>query len=512
MKLFFIFLFFYLSTITNNTIAQGGCNDAAMKRYEEIKDLSTKAKKAGNDGDYDLQLQLAKKAVEISLEIKEKYKCYNIVGYWALTDAYLNIGNFNEASKNAQASLTFCEDFKESGCSIKSKTLMKIGGCYSAMGNDSLALKEFKKALDICKDEFGQKLMEAYILQATGTLELKSKNLNSAMDKLTKAENIIREVGATNDFSQQILGRCYASIGIILYKSGKCDDALPKLLTGLQIAKDVYDNKTTAICNYHIARIYDNKANYSEALDNYKEAIVISKKMGDTTLIVDTYNFMGSIYTSKGMDDIASETISQSFKLAKINGYKKGMVDSYNIDAWNNKELFIDSNMIAIDILSQAQNALTMAKDIGYKEGIAEAYNNLETYYENKKDYRLAHQYAQLALSLADSIGYTMVVADALNDLGDIYFKTTVKADSAIYYYNLSIEKAKLGSYNDCGTYKEGIADSYNKIGNVYLKKKKIYNASENFYHALEIAKEIEYAEGKKVALEGINVVKGKLP
>jgi tetratricopeptide (TPR) repeat protein len=513
MKSFFIFCLIVLLNISNRFCAQEiGCTPAALLGYESVDDLVEKAKEAGNNGEYKLQKEFALKAVSLSKKIEKKYKCYSIVAYWALSDAFANLGDFDGALKNSQEALNFCDKFKRDDCRCKSTSEMKIGTAYSAMGNDSLALLEFKKALDICKDEYGQKLMEAYILQATGSLELKTRNLNSAMDKLNKAENIVNELGVTNDFSQQILGRCYTSIGVILYKSGKCDDALPKLLTGLQIAKDVYDNKTSAICNYYIARIYDNKANYSEAIDNYKEAIIIAEKMGDTILIVDSYNFMGSIYTSTGKNDIAAEKVSLSFKLAKSNGYKKGMVDSYNIDAWNKKELFTDSNMIVVDILSQAKTALTMSMDIGYKEGVAEAYNNLETFYENKKEYKMAHKYAKLALSLADSIGYTMVVADALNDLGDICFKYHNNADSAIYYYKLSIEKAKFGSYNDCGIYKEGIVDSYNKIGNVYLKKKKKDSAFENFFHALEFAKEIDYEEGIKNAKDGISLTKGELP
>ncbi len=512
MKSIFIFCFFIFLNITNTIIAQGKkCEEpGAISGYKEVDDLVDQAKTAGNNGEYKFQKELAKKAVSLSKKIEKKYQCYSIIAYWALSDAYANLGDFDGALKNSQEALSFCDKFKRDDCKCKSTTEMKIGTAYSAMGNDSLALIEYKKALDLCKDEYGQKLMEAYILQATGSLELKTGNLKSALEKLTLAKSIVQETGIVNEFSQQILARCYLSIGIVLYQNGVCDDALPKFLTGLQIAKDIYDNKTSAFCNYYIARIYDNKANYPEALLNYTEAISIAEKMGDTTLIVDSHNFMGSIYTSTGKNDLAAEKVSLSYNLAKLNGYKKGMVDSYNIDAWNKKELFSDSNKIVIDIISQAKTALTMSMDIGYKEGMAEAYNNLETYYENNKEYKLAHKYAKLAYSLADSIGYTMVVADALNDFGDICFKYLNNTDSAIYYYKLSIEKAKFGSYNACGIYKEGIVDSYNKIGNVYLKRKKKDIAYENYYHALEISKEIDYEEGKNVALNGIDLVEGK--
>ena len=43
-----------------------------------------------------------------------------------------------------------------------------------------------------------------------------------------------------------------------------------------------------------------------------------------------------------------------------------------------------------------------------------------------------------------------------------------------------------------------------------YLKRKKKDIAYENYYHALEISKEIDYEEGKNVALNGIDLVEGK--
>jgi len=489
-----------------------GCTPQAIAEYDKVSELVNNAKQAGNNGDYKTQKSIAIKAVEISKRIERKYKCYSAIAYWALSDAYSNLGDFDNALRNSQESLNFCEKFKREDCKCKSTSEMKIGNAYSAMGNDSLALIEYKKALEICKYESGQKIMEAYILQATGSLEIRTGNINSAFDKFTQAENIIHEIGDSYEFSQYILGRCLTNKGIILYKRSQCDDALPKLLTGLQISKDVFDNKTIAISNYYIARIYDNKANYDEAISNYKEAINISSKMGDTLLMVDAYNFLGSIYTSKGFNELASETITISFNLSKMNEYKKGMVDAYNIDAWNKQVLFIDSNKTVIDILSQAKSALTMSMDIGYYEGMAEAYNNLETYYENIKDYKMAKKYAKLALKLADSIDYVMVVADAYNDLGDICFKNNNHLDSALYYYTLSIQKSSNGSYNNCGIYKEGIIDSYNKIGNAYLKKNKKDEAYENFYHALEIAKEIMYLEGIDQAQNGIRTLKGLPP
>lgn len=136
----------------------------------------------------------------------------------------------------------------------------------------------------------------------------------------------------------------------------------------------------------------------------------------------------------------------------------------------------------------------------------------METYYENNKEYLQARQYAKLALQTADSIGYTLVVADAYNDLGDIVFKYKSNLDSALYFYNIALNKATDGSYRSCGKYVEGVVDAYNKIGNVYKRKGKKDKAYENHFHALEIAKEISYQEGIINAVNGIRAVNGLSP
>jgi tetratricopeptide (TPR) repeat protein len=489
------------------------CDPIALEQYKKVYDLVNKSNECGKNGDYKKQLKLAKEAAEISEKIEQSvYKCYSAVAWKALTEVYLNLGDFNNAMKNAGKYSSFCDKFRKDDCKCKADSQLKTGLTYSAMGNDSLALLEYKKALDICKNEQDQKLMEALILQITAATETKNGKLNEALNKLTEAENLVHEVGDTYDFSQLILGRCYTSKGIILYLQSNCDDALPKLLTGLELSHDEFDHKTSALCYYYIGRIYDHKAKYTEALSNYQDAIFLASKMGDTVLTVDAYNFTGSIFTSKGMNKEASDTISKSFKLAKSYGYKKGMADALNIDAWNKFKLISDSLIVGDDIISQAKTALALSKDINYNEGIAEAYNNIETYYENLKDYKMAKKYALLALKTADSIGYIMVVADAYNDLGDILFKNNAHMDSTLKYYNISIEKSEHGSYNYCGQYNEGRVDSYNKIGNVYLKRKQKDKALEHFYRARIIAFEIEYKEGYDIACYNIESLTNKKP
>lgn len=498
-----------LLILTGNLLGQN-CVPQAEIGYKEVDDLVQESENYSKNGDYLKQKKYATKAVLLSQKLEKKYNCYNPKAYWALSDACSDNGDYPGALKYAKDAYQFCENFKIDNCDCKSTSQMKIGSALLAMDNDSLAIIEFKKALQLCQKD-GDKSQEAIILLSLGDLEKNNNKFDEAINNYKKAIEIIHVFGDQYIFSQFILGRCYFSHGSILLELGHCDDALSKLLSALQLSSAVYDRKTMANCYIKIARIYDINAKYSESINYYFEAIKISKQMNFQTITVDCYNYLANINTSQGNNKEAAINASYAYQEAKKIKYKKGVVDAYNVDAWNNEELFKDSSQVVIDILTQAKSALANAKDIKYYVGIADAYNNIETYYENKREYKLAKKYAKLALNLADSIGYSLVSADALNDLADIYLHEK-KIDSAMIYYNLALVKSLDGSHKTCGVYKEGIVDSYIGLGNTYYRKHQKDKAYENYYHAIETAKEISYRDGICIAENGIRIINGLQP
>ncbi len=154
--------------------------------------------------------------------------------------------------------------------------------------------------------------------------------------------------------------------------------------------------------------------------------------------------------------------------------------------------------------------AWNFARAILWKEGMADAYNNMETYYANKKDNKSARENAKLALQVATSIDYTQVVADAYNAIGNTFSNEGGNLDSALYYYDLALGNADKGCHKGCGKYIEGKVDAYNNIAGIHKenskkeRKKNRDKALENYYHALELAKDISYQEGIIIAEKGI--------
>ena len=499
-------LFIPISLLYIASFAQSACSPDALEAYKKVDILVDKAKTLSKNGLYVEEKKCSQEAVNLTLKIQNKYNCFSPSAFYELSDACSNLGDFDGALKYAKNADQFCENFKMINCSCKSRSLFKIGNIYLAMGEDSLAIIEYKKAFDLCEKD-GNKYMEAYILQTKGEVDRKNDKTVLALAEFSKAENIVKELGEENDFTEFILGRCYCSKGLILLKQGDCSEALVKFLAALQLSESVYDRKIMSTCFFNVARIYNIDARYSDALKNYTQAIKISDQMGYKKITADSYFYMANIYESQGNLDNAIKFTSDGLELSKAINYKKGIVDAYNMFGFIKDDLGLDA-----ELLANAKSALGIAKDIDYKEGIADAYNNLETYYEKKKDYKLAREYANLALRTADSVGYTQVMADAYNDLGDMFIKNQNIKDSALVYYGLALKIATNGDYKTCGKYIEAMVDAYNKIAYIYRLKGKKDLAYENYYHAIEVAKEISYQVGICTAENGLRAVNGYDP
>jgi tetratricopeptide (TPR) repeat protein len=478
-------------SVAIKTFAQE-CTDEAKLAYKNADNLITSAQSACGKGDHAKEKEYAEKYFNETRKIEAKYNCFSPVADWALWKSCLHLGDFNAALKHANNMYQHCETFARTGCDCLGKSIIRKGIVYSAMGNDSMAIIEYKKALAICK---GYKLVTAFTDQQIGDSEKKKNNVNSAIDRYTEAENIIEAFaiennGEVDEFSELILGRCHCSRGEIYLKQGNCSEALPAFLTALHSAQMTFDAKTIATCNYNIARIYDLNSKFTDAIKYYTEAIIISKQMGYNEILLDSYNRMSIINECHGNHSEAMKFASDALEKAKDIQYKQGMADAYNMKGFINRN---QGN--GDDLFSNTKSAAAIAEDIKYKEGMADAYYNMEVYYENKNDNKSAREYARLALQVAASVDYSIIEADSYNGLGHTY-KKEGKLDSALHYYNLALSKAKEGSYMLCGQYKEGMVDAYNNIGDIYKRQNKKDKAADNFYHALVIAEEILYQEG----------------
>lgn len=509
---YFILFILIIIQCQYSSFLLGQCNNGGDKAYEKLNsNLIEKCRIFGDSGNYEKQLQFALKAVEETEKIQKRYKCFSNRAHFALSDAYYNLGNLQLALNSALDAFAFCETFNRDNCNCMSESKMRIGQAYEDMGQDTTAKKIYLEALELCEMD-GAKLMEAMVLMTLGDLERSQGLFESALTKFDMAENLIQFYGPKLEFSQRILGRCNYNRGLIFLEQGKCESAFQKFESAKNQSKMVHDRKITAKSALGIAKIYLIKSDFENALLNYHEAQKISSIMKFSDVWVDANIGLARIYSVQGNDKEAIVVSESTIIEAKANRNKKGMCDMYNTDARNRTILFVEDSAEYKDNLFQAKTALSLAQQIGYKAGIAEAYLNIAYYYKEKKDYRKVRKYSKEALAIADSIGYTNLICDAFINLGDVSFKMQNDKDSAMYYYKKALDKSSNGSFMICGEYKEGQVNAYLRMGDLFSKKHQHDLAYEQYAAARRIAIEISYKIGLEKAEKCLEVKKDGIP
>lgn len=507
---FFLILFF-LRIAGEFSAMSAQCVPKAIKAYDDVTNTIEHAAEFGKKGEYDKQLDLCLKAVEQTERIQDKYDCFWPNAHLALSDVYYNKGELDKALSAAAASLDFCKKFQMDNCDCMSKSQMKIAAAYEEQDRDSLAKNTYLDALALCELD-GSGFKEAFLLLGLGDLARNAGNYEDALSKYSRAENIVAHVNSVEDQSQRILARCNYSRGYVLFQQGECEQAKDKLRLALSEAETAHDQKTIAKCNFLIGKILHSESEFNGSLEYYSKAISIAGRMKYKVILVDACNGKGDIFTIRGSGDSAAYYTTKSYKTSKEVNYKIGMCNALNIDSRNDIELFKVDSLEHVDGLFQAQTAVAYAEQENFQIGIVDGYNNYATYFMKVKNYPEARKYSKVALNLSQKIGYSAGEANALNSLGDVCYKLEYNKDSAVFYYELALEKASFGYFKNCGRYKVGEVNSHNRIGDILKKKGRKTLAGDEYTIAYVISEEIIYKEGIDKAGRVLKLKKSGIP
>lgn len=160
--------------------------------------------------------------------------------------------------------------------------------------------------------------------------------------------------------------------------------------------------------------------------------------------------------------------------------------DSGRVNAIIQSALWLQSNLKNNDAEEKIlQEGLHLAKDIGYKHGMAVCYNLLGVYYRNISQYIKSISLHENALAISRSIPDSATMAYALNSMGVAYRRLDENQKAFKYHFEaLGISKAIKDT--------RGRAISMNSIANIYLSLGHFKKAIEEFERCLELEKELD--------------------
>jgi signal transduction histidine kinase/DNA-binding response OmpR family regulator len=147
-------------------------------------------------------------------------------------------------------------------------------------------------------------------------------------------------------------------------------------------------------------------------------------------------------------------------------------------------------DILPVQGLHYGAQALKLAKEIGYKKGIARAYNVQAVNYERQANYYESVELGLKALKINEEIGYELGIENNLGNIGNAY-DALMNYDRALEYHKKALELAE--KIKDTA----GIARHHNNMAGVYIEKKDLARADAHYNKALEY----KQALGDKVGM-----------
>ena len=222
---------------------------------------------------------------------------------------------------------------------------------------------------------------------------------------------------------------------------------------------------------YEIAKHDTSRINILSAL---AEKLILSNP--DTVLIIEK---IAMEVAKKNLENLDNNSF-----LNKEVFFKKGLANSYN----NIGSIYEDQGETE-KALEYYFFSLKIKEEIKYKKGMADSYNNIGVFYYNQGEVEKALEYYFLCLKIDKEIKDKSGMANSYNNIGAIC-DDQGEVEKALEYYFLSLKIQE--EIKD----KEKMSTSYNNIGYIYMNQGELEKALEYYFLSLKIKEEIKDNKG----------------
>jgi serine phosphatase RsbU (regulator of sigma subunit) len=251
---------------------------------------------------------------------------------------------------------------------------------------------------------------------------------NEALTLATKNEDQLGILNAQNN------------LGLACYYINQYDDALKHFNKASEIARALKNDSKLAVALNNIGLVYDDKADYNNALTYYLQSLKLVEGTGESKFqLASTLNNIALIYKTQGKYDEA---------------------------------------------LSFHNRSLKIKREIGNKRGEGSSLHNIGLVYKLKGDYDKSLEFYHQALELRRSINDESGAGLTLNNIGSVY-DSKGEYDKALRYFEeaLVIREKSQDKY--------GLAITLFSMGSAYCERKEYKKGNDFMERAMNIAKEI---------------------
>ncbi|MBU8892267.1 MAG: tetratricopeptide repeat protein [Bacteroidales bacterium] len=279
-----------------------------------------------------------------------------------------------------------------------------IGIVYTYLGNFTLSIQNYKKALKIY-EEIGDKKGICRSYNNIGIVHQYQGNYLPAIEYLQKSLVIFSEIGDKKGMSD-----CYNNIGIIHYYQDNYSLALEYYQKSLDLSLEI-NNKGVMSKNYNnIGLIYEVLDSNTLALDYFQNSLKIKQELGDKIGIAASYTNIGCIYRNMQNYSLAIAYFQKSLKINTELKIKRDVSSTLSELALTNIALaaIVETKEEKQEKFNQAityaKQSLYIGQEIGDIIAEQNAYEDLSNAYKGLNNYKKAFEYQEMFIVMNDSI------------------------------------------------------------------------------------------------------------
>lgn len=410
-------------------------------------------------------------------ELKEEYATlalhYNRADqYRNALDYYIKAGGYakevfahDNAIKHYEKALKLCDQIDDEEDIDKIEIYEELASTLTLVGKYEGSRKYYEQALLESQDIDTQQRLYAeismtYGLQANFDMALKliDKGLKLSTEKSEERGNLLYK-------------KAWIFLRLGDYnKARELLNELNELLDYVDVIEMRGDTEDI------IATLASYEHDYENAIEGYKKALEIWKKIDDKVGLGKTYNNIGTVYSDMGDYDRSLEYLEKGLDIWNDIGFKNGTAITLN-----NIGMAKENKGLLDEALKDYRAAYTIHKKAGNKHGIGMVKHNLGKISRKKGDLQKAMTEYNKSLSLREDIDDKKGVGETQREIGIVYFYKN-ELQKAQDHFEKSLEIFK--KIDD----KKGIAKILKEIGELFFCKGETEKSISHYKRSLEIS------------------------
>lgn len=436
--------------------------------------------------DYTEALKYYQKAYELAIElqnISEQEVCLSDMGL-----IYYYTGKHTEALENFNRALELTKQL-ENKPEEPLAIINNIGLVYNAAGDYQMALNYFNEAVDLHDSlNLSTSLIMQLINIATCYNYLGDQEKSIDYYKKAIEDAKVREDKTEEAMILGVFGNAY-------YQWGLYDLAIESHNESLLIYEKINMPVGIARSKSNMAMIYLIKSNYAAASKYYKEALEITKELGDNYGTATILNSQGEGNRNLGYNEKAKDKFNESLEISLDAGLKEPEAISLNGIGL----IYFTSGSYQLSI-EYFKKAIEIFYYFGNNDHISTALNNIGMAYQN------LGQYDKAVLKLEEAYNFSLITGNlynqalSQNNIGLTYYYWS-KYDDALNYFKQTLVFSKK---NDI---KKIEATVLNNIGLLYYAWGKFDEADLHYKKAYDICLETQDKATMALVLNNVGII-----